>query len=518
MSGAIGILKFSEAFGRGRGDIPNTIFKGGQTSLYRSRKNTVPRRGSTTPMACLSFSMGKAIASMANVLGFGVTEVEGQRRYILEIDRPTGAPMWLEYSPSENRIYHECSAQGGTCYHVFELAAAVIMAQDPQGELAEHFHRLDLSRTITDEKNFFIACDALYFDGKELMDGAEIWPLDPNADRVVVEDLTGIIHPGKTGTFSFPVSPNAQTAAAAQQPASTGAQAPIDLTLDWGRDFTPFEEELIDLNVRKLQGKELPAEMIPLAKQLRNGTVRVVLFMGPAGTAKTTTARLLARELNMPVVSQNFSLNAEELDIIGGFVPDEVNGGFKWQDGLLTRMFRDGGMYIAEEINFAKPGVLGVLNNALDDVGEIVLRNGEVVQRHPNFRFIACINNGYAGTQRMNLALINRMQRVVKFDDMEKTKQVEIVMRESGYQNRAVIERMVEVGEAIREKLRMEQVDNAVFSIRNLIAWASDVLETKDILKSAWATVVWPVCIEDEDVQKEIFEDIINPRFQGVRP
>jgi len=282
------------------------------------------------------------------------------------------------------------------------------------------------------------------------------------------------------------------------------------------RVLTENEKLILKVNKKIVGHIQLEKSHQILAQQMKDGTVITAMFIGDPGNGKTTIARGIGHALGLPVYSQNFGVNSEELDIVGGFVPDEVNGGFKWVDGEFTQAFRNGGLYIAEEPNYGKPGVLGVKNNALDGVGQIRLRNGEVIQRHPAFRYIACMNIGLAGTQRMNLAFINRMKKVVKFEPMSRDKQVEVIMKESGYTNRAVVKRMVEVGKRIQAKIKKEAIDNATISIRNLIAWATDVRYTKNILESAKPTVIWAVCMEEDEVHDEILNDIIIPQFGDI--
>jgi nitric oxide reductase NorQ protein len=296
------------------------------------------------------------------------------------------------------------------------------------------------------------------------------------------------------------------------------AEETVDSPTSGSDEFILNEEQkqLIKINATKVIGVLLLPQYITLRDQMRDGTIITSLFIGPPGTGKTTVVRRIAHELNYPVYSQNYALNCEELDIIGGFIPDEANGGFKWEDGQFTRAFRNGGIYIAEEPNYAKPGVLGVMNNALDGVGELVLRNGEVLQRHAKFRFFGCMNVGLVGTQRMNTAFVNRMNKVMKFAGMPKDQQMKIIMKESGYHNKVVVLGMIEVAEKISKKIHDEQIDGATISIRNLINWAKDTTYTKSIVESSYSTVVWSVCMDDDEVQKEIFDHLITPKFKGV--
>lgn len=283
------------------------------------------------------------------------------------------------------------------------------------------------------------------------------------------------------------------------------------------RELTEAELKLVEINKQKVRGVTLTSKEKVLMQQFKDGTFITALFFGDPGNGKTTIARAIGAELSLPVYSQNYGINSEELDIIGGFIPDEENGGFKWNDGLFTQAFRNGGLYIAEEPNYGKPGVLGIKNNALDGVGEIVLRNGEVVQRHPSFRYIACMNVGLAGTQRMNNAYLNRMPKKVKFEPLTIDRQVKIVRDASVYKNVAIIRKMVEASEAIKKKIKRESVDNAEISVRNVIAWANDVHYTKNIIESAKDNVIWGTCMEDEDFYNEVYKDIILPRFKDVK-
>lgn len=283
------------------------------------------------------------------------------------------------------------------------------------------------------------------------------------------------------------------------------------------RELTENEKMIVRANEKLTSNVFLTKEQEILIKQMSDGTITKAMFFGDPGNGKTTVGRKIADKLKLPVYSQNYGVNSEELDILGGFIPDEENGGFKWVDGQFTIPFRNGGVYIAEEPNYAKPGVLGIKNNALDAIGQIVLRNGEVVQRHPAFRYIGCMNVGLAGTQRMNLAFLNRMEKIMKFEPLSKQKQVEIIEQESGYRNRQVIKRMVEVGALIKNKIKKESIDNAEISIRNLIAWARDVRYTGNIIASAKPTIVWAVCMEEDELHEEILKDIIEPRFIDVQ-
>jgi MoxR-like ATPase len=151
-----------------------------------------------------------------------------------------------------------------------------------------------------------------------------------------------------------------------------------------------------------------------------------MLFTGESGTGKSTSARVIPYRCGIPYVSINFSVNIEEADLFGSMIPnptkkDASDPEFIWQDGIITKAIRNGYCTILEEINFARPGVLGKLNSLLDENRQIDLPNGEILKAHKNFRMIATCNIAYEGTNRFNKALINRFEVVHEFKDLEKT-------------------------------------------------------------------------------------------------
>ena len=195
-----------------------------------------------------------------------------------------------------------------------------------------------------------------------------------------------------------------------------------------------------------------------------------VLLVGETGCGKTHAVRYLSYLKKVPYM--RVSLNGASLpeDLIGQYVPDtDKQYGFKWQDGVLTRMIRYGGVFVCDEINAAPASILFVLHMLLDDERKIVLvqkNPPEVLHAHPHFRFMATMNppeqSIYSGVKSLNAALQDRFDIVLHFK------------YNKSLQKKYVSEKMVSVVERIRIMIQTGIIKTPV-SIRGLKQFARNV-------------------------------------------
>jgi len=147
-----------------------------------------------------------------------------------------------------------------------------------------------------------------------------------------------------------------------------------------------------------------------------------VLLTGPPGCGKTHSARHFAYENKLPYASVELHGGVEISDLIGQWVPTEVAGMFKWVDGLLTFMVRNGGVFVAEEVNYMPSDFSSKLHGLLDKQRRLVLteKDGEIVHANPKFCFIACMNPGAEGTHPLTEAFQDRFDVALCYDYDEK--------------------------------------------------------------------------------------------------
>lgn len=244
------------------------------------------------------------------------------------------------------------------------------------------------------------------------------------------------------------------------------------------------------------------------------GDIYSMIFVGESGTGKSTAARVVPTKCGFPYDIINCSTNIEEADIIGTMIPNvdkksETDPEFKWQDGILTKAVRNGYTIIFEEINFAKPGILGKLNSLLDEARQIDLPTGEVVTAHPNFRLIGTCNIAYEGTNRMNKAFINRFEIVKEFSDLNRDEVITIINERLGYSDRSKIEIAYNVYEAIK-KFSKEQNLDIVISIRQMLTLFSAGKYFKNAKEAIINIIINGAFLEENDYKKYFLETVLD--------
>ena len=238
-------------------------------------------------------------------------------------------------------------------------------------------------------------------------------------------------------------------------------------------EITPFSDDAFPAEYKKLIPTlsvefQTPKVVKGICSAVTNGDARAVLFHGPAGTGKTMSCKLVCQEIRLPIMDViNCTENLDEF-VLGKFIPEEDKIIFK--ESYVTKAIRYGGAVVFEEINFAKPQYLAFLNSLLDDNGFVRLDNGEVVRRHPNFRFFATMNLGYFGTKELNQALYNRFNIVVELAALA-DKAIVNMLTARIPECKDKTDKILGVYHKLKKKIESEELD-IVISPRNLENWA----------------------------------------------
>ena len=145
-----------------------------------------------------------------------------------------------------------------------------------------------------------------------------------------------------------------------------------------------------------------------------------VLLHGPTQSGKTYLPIAYAALRSMPCYSVPGTVALEPSQLFGKYVPDH-DGGFRWVDGPVTSLVRNGGVLVLDEINTISPKIAPTLYSLLDQRREISLldHEGEVIRAHKNLLVVATCNIGYQGTLPMSEALLDRFNHRHHWDYSE---------------------------------------------------------------------------------------------------
>jgi cobaltochelatase CobS len=133
-----------------------------------------------------------------------------------------------------------------------------------------------------------------------------------------------------------------------------------------------------------------------------------VLLVGPAGTGKTTAARKAAEALGLTFSCLSVGPQTSKSDLLGF-----VDAGGTYRESLFVQAYRDGGVFLLDEIDAGNAGVLTVLNAAL--AGDVMATPVGMVARSPRFLTVAGANTygqgasrQYVGRNQLDAATLDR--------------------------------------------------------------------------------------------------------------
>lgn len=125
-----------------------------------------------------------------------------------------------------------------------------------------------------------------------------------------------------------------------------------------------------------------------------------VMLVGPAGCGKTTLGEQVATALGRSFAAISCSLGMPESVIVGKCIPNISGGTDRYVRSSFVRLFTEGGVFLADEMDAADASTLLLFNSAIAN-GFINLPTGELARRHEDFSFIAACNTFGNGADRM---------------------------------------------------------------------------------------------------------------------
>lgn len=168
-----------------------------------------------------------------------------------------------------------------------------------------------------------------------------------------------------------------------------------------------------------------------------------VLVFGPTGAGKTMMLRAYCATEGLAFYPVQCSA-AGQLSAYVGKMRMTASGSFVWQDGPLTVLARNGGVFYLNEVNALPPNLSTAFFGLTDERRQLTLEDneGEIINVHPDFQIVADYNPDYRGTRPLNEAFKNRWAHKIHMDydlALEKKLVVSDAIREMAAQLRAKV-------------------------------------------------------------------------------
>lgn len=216
-----------------------------------------------------------------------------------------------------------------------------------------------------------------------------------------------------------------------------------------------------------------------------------VYIYGMPGTGKTALPEQYAARNNIPLIRVQHSGQIEDWEILG---TERVNKeGSYFAEGLLGMAMKNGWIYLADEYDFTQPQVLANYQAVLEGKPLVIrgANNGNnVIEPHPDFRFVALGNtNGagdedglFQGTKLQNAANMERFSIVYRMDGIGEDLERQIVMKKT-QADEQLCEEAMDYVRMVRAAFEKGKIVNTVGGIRVILNIINNGIDLGDMLE-----------------------------------
>lgn len=185
-----------------------------------------------------------------------------------------------------------------------------------------------------------------------------------------------------------------------------------------------------------------------------------ILIEGHAGSGKTMSVQAYASSRSLRYFNVACHVGIEPSHLVGRWIPT-ADGHFKWQDGAVTELVRNGGVLLFNEINFMPERISTFIFSLLDYRREIqIMENGgELIKAHPNLLIVGDMNPNYRGTRPLNQAFADRFSVRLDFP-YDKAIEAKLIKNKS----------LIELANQLREQYTNKAISTPI-STRSLVAF-----------------------------------------------
>lgn len=192
-----------------------------------------------------------------------------------------------------------------------------------------------------------------------------------------------------------------------------------------------------------------------------------LLLVGPKATGKNVLAENLAAAFGRPMFNVSLHINTDAAYLIG---TDTFRAGeVQFRPGPVYESAAVGGFCVFDEINMARNEALAVLHSLLDHRRLLEVPGSGQLAVHPAARFLATMNEGYAGTRELNEALASRFL-VLRLPPLDETGLAALLGDALPQLSNEGREVLVALFLALTEKSRAGEISSRAVDLRGLLA------------------------------------------------
>ena len=232
-----------------------------------------------------------------------------------------------------------------------------------------------------------------------------------------------------------------------------------------------------------------------------------VLLVGQKATGKNVLAENLAAVFGRPIWDISCHVNTDADSLIG--MDTFRNGQVEFRPGPVYRCATEGGFGVLDEINMAKNEALAVLHALLDFRRVIDVPGYQRLAMHPATRFIATMNQGYAGTRDLNEALASRFV-VIMMPEISSDALVRLLTGEFPELKLSFASDLGRVFVDIQKKTASSEISSRLLDLRGLL----DSIRLMRMGIEPWNALDMGITNKSSDeFERSLLQDIIRGRI-----
>jgi len=232
-----------------------------------------------------------------------------------------------------------------------------------------------------------------------------------------------------------------------------------------------------------------------------------LLLVGQKASGKNVLAENLAAVFGRPIWDISCHVNTDADSLIG--TDTFRNGQVEFRPGPVFRCATEGGFGVLDEINMAKNEALAVLHALLDFRRVIDVPGYQRLAMNPATRFIATMNQGYAGTRDLNEALASRFV-VIMMPEISSDALVRLLTGEFPELKLSFASDLGRVFVDIQKKTASSEISSRLLDLRGLL----DSIRLMRMGIEPWNALDMGITNKSSDeFERSLLQDIIRGRI-----